>query len=138
MKKIIIAVIILTIFLLGNYIGIGIMDSVCNGPYLQQALAVSYVKPFVAGNGLIYLGWGNKHWDYQVDKYTSKVEKCKVKGTNDPFAEMDMKVGQKFDKECVWVEETHEQVTGCAHYYDNGYKGQGNFIDLTPWSKKIN
>jgi hypothetical protein len=137
MKKLIVLTIVLTIFLLGNYIGIGIMDSVCNGPYLQQALAVSYVKPFVAGNGLIYLGWGNKHWDYQVDKYTSKSRQCRVKGTDDVFGS-DYKVGEKFDMECVWVEEERENISGCAFYYDHGYKGEGNFIDLTPWSKKIN
>ena len=31
-----------------------------------------------------------------------------------------------------------DYYSGCAYYYSQGYKGQGNFIDLTPWSKKIN
>lgn len=134
MKKIILFLIIL---IAGLYIGIGRIDpGICNGPYRQRALHISIIKPIFSGQWDLWLAFGNKHWDYKEEVYQSKTRECRVKGTNDIFG-TDYKVGQKFEMECVWFQETRTNHEGCAYWYGNGYGLEGGVIDLTPWSRIV-
>lgn len=133
--KVLITIIILLI--LSLFIGIAHIDpGVCNGPYKQRALLVTITKPFFAGYWKVFLGFGNKHWDYQKEKDTSRYMECRDKKTGDLF--MSYKAdNEHFNMDCVWVRRDYINESGCAYWYDKDYYMEGNFIDLTPWSKRI-
>ena len=109
-------VIILTILLAGIYTGIGTSD-VCNGAYLQKSLTVSIVKPFFPGYWTIYLGIGNKHWDYAETeyKYTDR--------------ETNLVIKQTYKKGCGWNESKKDFETPEWHFYSHPYE-DSYFIDL--------
>jgi len=134
MKKVLVIIIFALVF--GLYTGWYIDEGVCNGPYKQRAIGISIIKPFLRGHWKVYLGFGNKHWDYKETKSRSKTRECRVKGTDDVFGS-DYKIGEEFEMECDWVKDDYVRRSGCAWYYDKGYNLKGEIIDLTPWAKKV-
>jgi len=132
-NKTLIAIIFILIF--GIYTGWYIDPGVCNGPYKQRAIGINVTKPFLRGHWHFYLGFGNKHWDYQEKVSDSRSRECRVKGTDDTFG-IDYETGEEFEMECVWVKDDYVRRSGCAYWYDK-YERTDNIIDLTPWAKKV-
>ena len=134
MKKIIALFLLLSI--LGSYIGFGSKDTVCNGPFRQNAIQLTITKPFVAGYWDMWLGFGNKHYDLITNTYDNKRWICDDDNT---YKRLDLKEGEKYTTTCYWEKYTETIVSGCGWEYGKGYKYNNDFfINLTPWTKVVN
>jgi len=132
--KLKLVLIILFLMIAGIGMGFQIDEGVCNGAYRQKSIALKMIKPFVPGSWLIYFGVGNKHYDLQTKKVKSYSRVCKDLKTGRPFSQVTGEVGKHYLLDCVLVDDSFEDKTGCAVWHREGWRGTGDlFIDLMFW-----